>query len=1009
MMQSVRGRVAAFAAALVLSLSAVTRAALIDAVWAGGSGNWNHPANWMDGIVPNNGADTYSVYIDDGSAVVSDVVLNMNAAIAGLTIDVDDSLTVDNAFTLRINAGTLVNAGTISLNSTGNNTYLRPLDGPITLSGGGTLLLSNSANNWIYQQNGGSLINLDNTIRGSGNLGWTSAPTNITNDGLIVADQPTALQIAGGTGSSTTNTGTFRAENGATLNLQSADVLNTDGVIEALDGSKVTVTSSSITGGTLQTTGSGAIEANDTASMVADLVNAGILRIPNSRRLYASGTINNTGVIELNSIGNATYLQPIDSPLTLTGGGTVMMSDEANNFIYRSGNGSLVNVNNTIRGSGRIGWTSAPTNFDNQAEVIADQATPLNLQGGTNSIIINTGVYRATNNATLQIQSATIQNDGGIIEALDGSKVTLGNTTIVEGTLQTTGTGVIESADTNVQLKDLVTTGLVRIPNSRRMQLSGTIHNSGTIELGAANNGTYLQPTGETPVSLVGGGTIAMSDSAVNWIYRSQAGSLINVDNTIRGSGNIGWISAPTSITNQGLIIADQPTPLHIAGGTNSTFTNSNIMRAENGATMELANINVQNADGVIAALDGSTVSLASATITGGTLQTEGSGAFASGNADAILDGTDSPVHNMGLYQIPNTRRLDLRGTIENSGVIELTSTGSATYIQPNAGEVMLTGGGEIILSDQANNWIYRSGDASLVNIDNTIRGAGRIGWSAAPMDITNHGTIIAEGANQMLFQSGSDRLIDNRGSLIVDGAGGLRIESNFTTSGDVTINETRTLTRIGAYTQTAGATVVNGTLSATQDVDIEGGILAGTGTVLDGVTNAGTVSPGNSIGTLTIDDTYVQAPTGELFIELADPMHDKLVVTGAASLDGALRLEVTGDPPVGMTYEIMTYASVTGEFQNFDVTCLPGGKSIYIGYTDTAVVATVRESRTADVDCDCALTAQDIELFVLALLDSDAYEAATPNCIGLDAVDLNDDSFVNGHDIQPFIVEFLP
>ena len=122
-----------------------------------------------------------------------------------------------------------------------------------------------------------------------------------------------------------------------------------------------------------------------------------------------------------------------------------------------------------------------------------------------------------------------------------------------------------------------------------------------------------------------------------------------------------------------------------------------------------------------------------------------------------------------------------------------------------------------------------------------------------------------------------------------------------------------------------------------------------------------------------------------------------RLVVTGAASLAGTLRLDFANDPAVGTTYEIMTYASRTGEFSAFAVPCLPNGKSIYVSYAPTAVVITIGDSLLADVDCDCALTAVDIELFTLALLDTAAYEAATPNCVGMDAVDMNDDGLVNG------------
>ncbi|TVM29980.1 hypothetical protein DQK91_21810, partial [Oceanidesulfovibrio marinus] len=69
------------------------------------------------------------------------------------------------------------------------------------------------------------------------------------------------------------------------------------------------------------------------------------------------------------------------------------------------------------------------------------------------------------------------------------------------------------------------------------------------------------------------------------------------------------------------------------------------------------------------------------------------------------------------------------------------------------------------------------------------------------------------------------------------------------------------------------------------------GGTLGGYGTVAGNVVNSGTVSPGGSIGTLTINGDYTQTAGGALFMELGTYTQDQLVVTGAANLDGALIL----------------------------------------------------------------------------------------------------------------------
>ena len=59
---------------------------------------------------------------------------------------------------------------------------------------------------------------------------------------------------------------------------------------------------------------------------------------------------------------------------------------------------------------------------------------------------------------------------------------------------------------------------------------------------------------------------------------------------------------------------------------------------------------------------------------------------------------------------------------------------------------------------------------------------------------------------------------------------------------------------------------------------------------------NNGTVAPGNSIGTLTINGDYVQAPAGNLLIEFDNAGNDKLVVNGRTSLNGTLTLKPMPD-----------------------------------------------------------------------------------------------------------------
>ena len=225
-------------------------------------------------------------------------------------------------------------------------------------------------------------------------------------------------------------------------------------------------------------------------------------------------------------------------------------------------------------------------------------------------------------------------------------------------------------------------------------------------------------------------------------------------------------------------------------------------------------------------------------------------------------------------------------GTIVNSGTIALNSTGSYTYLYLSGGDVTLAGGGVLNMSDYSVNRVRGSaGTERLINVDNTIQGAGQI--CANMMSLTNQGTIIANLSNTLAIDPNGDGFI-NEAALQATGAGGLALATGpFTTSGTVSIDSGSQLSRSGDYAQTSGTTTVDGLLSATGIVDIQGGTLMGNGTVSADVTTTGTVGPGGSTGTLTIDGAYTQPAGGNLSIEISGPTpgaeYDVLSVSGTA------------------------------------------------------------------------------------------------------------------------------
>ena len=131
---------------------------------------------------------------------------------------------------------------------------------------------------------------------------------------------------------------------------------------------------------------------------------------------------------------------------------------------------------------------------------------------------------------------------------------------------------------------------------------------------------------------------------------------------------------------------------------------------------------------------------------------------------------------NTGTMTIADGAILPLGGVIENSGTIALGSSGSETDLQILVESVTLQGGGHVVLSDNDNNVIFGgAATATLINVDNTISGAGQLG--AGQMTLVNAGTIVADGSHALVIDTGSNTVV-NTGTLAATGSGVLIVDS---------------------------------------------------------------------------------------------------------------------------------------------------------------------------------------------------------------------------------------
>jgi hypothetical protein len=176
------------------------------------------------------------------------------------------------------------------------------------------------------------------------------------------------------------------------------------------------------------------------------------------------------------------------------------------------------------------------------------------------------------------------------------------------------------------------------------------------------------------------------------------------------------------------------------------------------------------------------------------------------------------------------------------------------------------------------------------------------------------------------------------------------------TNSGTAKVNKGSTLTMGsgGNYTQSAGSTTVDGTLVTTGagTIQVNGGNLFGSGGNLKGnTTNSGTLNIGDktlTAGTETVTGIYTQNSAGALDIDVggtsAGTSLDQLTVSGAASLNGTLNLDLINGfiPTIGSTFDILNASSVTGTFATVNGTGINSSEHFTVLYNSNNVMLDV-------------------------------------------------------------------
>jgi hypothetical protein len=705
---------------------------------------------------------------------------------------------------------------------------------------------------------------------------------------------------------------------------------------------------------------------------------------------FDNGMINNDGDIFNNALGSSLTISGVfidqDSfgisiPSTFNNAGKVFVT--ADGLFYNQFGSTISTINN----SGTL--SNAGSLFMEQG-VINNLGTLTNASGGTVSFL-DAGIF---NNGKFY-NYGMVHNEGGITNNSGGLLTNYGtiNNIIAEivnhGTLLNTSGGTINNESTGELFNYGTVTNAGTVSNSgSELYNYGTINNSGTISningsdvVGIIDNSGILNNSGTinnmNGQSLTNEGTFKNSGTLFN-----DSTSTIGNSGTLTSPGTInnnGAFSNTGTITNRGTLnntasatFTNEGTITNFGKVINSgeftngdylgthamltndgTITNSSTMTFDSGTIVNngtflnrgsllviLSSTVANNGDFVDAGEYYNHVP----TTNNGTIYIKDGGVFdnqpgdedgyllnngkiidAGSMSNGVVNVIDSPgtliitaTGQLGNFYVVNTNGLMNNGTINNEGSIAndgtLTNSGTINNMEGLGGAGH---NGQVSTTTLINNGV----------INNVGENLNDNGLTIFAGTIINRGTINDGGT---IFNYSA---LDNRGTLNITSASVFNGPS--TSSG-------------GSFVQTAGQTIVNGTLNSAATIQIQGGKLSGTGTINGNVVLGGKISPGNSPGILTINGNYTQTASGVYDAEIAGLTpglgYDELLISGAADLDGKLDVSFLDNFTVdlGDSFILMKYSSETGTYSMVELPKLgPGLKwdlSYDPGYLDLSV-----------------------------------------------------------------------
>jgi hypothetical protein len=629
-----------------------------------------------------------------------------------------------------------------------------------------------------------------------------------------------------------------------------------------------------VDGGSMQVNGS---FINRAAATLATLGNVGSVRNDASLNVFAAlnngGTLTNQGTLEATTVNNTG---------TLDNGALAKLTMSSLDNSSSTSNAGHVVVRNTLSNSGHYTASSASltevAQLNNSGQLDIANNALFTVGGALN----NTGQISSSG----ELRVGGTFNNGEAGSATAASFVNLGQLLVQSGA----------HAVNNALLSNSGTlTNSGQFDNRGQLFSNGTLRNvgfftnyasAGMLSLantgGLLNQGNFTSATIDNAARTTNRGTMQATTLNSSGQYVQEAQGVLTVHSDFDNSG---------IFENAGSVLAE--------GGlrTSGSFINTGSMTLAtpgNGALVDWGG-SVSNVGTLLnygAATINPNVQFTNAGLIVNRGSWTGNGSLTgSGRIENSLQWTSSGTTSAAAFA--NTGTLLIDGgvatitALSNSGTVTQQGGQLNTSVLQNDGRLSLNGGVFTAQTFSNRGTVTAQGSAQISSLNLNNDGTMALASSASPRfdAVTNSGTLTASNLRvQQLNNLSTGRFQADTG---------MQIDGTFVNQGTATFYGDSY--GAGDYRQDAGYTAVNGLLSlATMHVD--GGRVCGIGSL--GTTavfvNGGTLCPGLSPGTLTLDGALLFR-TGALEIEIAGTTtgaYDQLVLNGTSTfVAGVLHL----------------------------------------------------------------------------------------------------------------------